>query len=187
MRGQIEEHLRVVGSLADILPDIESTGQDLVECLRSGHKILVAGNGGSAGDAQHFAAELMGRFVAEGPAYPCLALTTDSSMLTAWSNDYGFDTVFSRQIEGIGSPGDIFVGITTSGNSANILEAFEVCKARDIKSFGLLGKSGGKCGDRADKSVVVPSDITARIQECHILIIHLWCSMVDAQLKAPNA
>ena len=145
-----------------------------------GNKILICGNGGSAADAQHFAAELTGRYLKERRSYPALALTTDTSALTAIGNDYGFDSVFSRQIEGLGKAGDILIAISTSGRSPNILKAVEVAKARGLRTIGLLGRDGGTLKDLVDDAFIVPSEVTARIQEIHEMILHFLCESMDA-------
>ena len=155
---------------------------DMAERLRRGCKILVCGNGGSAADAQHFAAELSGRYLKERRALAGLALTTDSSALTAIGNDYGFDRVFSRQVEALGRPGDLLVGISTSGNSPNVLLAVEAAKGLGMRTLGLLGRDGGKLRDAVDEALVVPSAVTARIQEVHQIVYHFWCEALDEHL-----
>lgn len=163
------------------IPEIESIGQILGEAVKNGNKIMFCGNGGSAADAQHLAAELIVRLRpnVNRKALPGLALTVDSSILTAGGNDYGFDTVFSRSVEALGKEGDILIGISTSGNSKNILLAMESAKKIGVKCVGLLGKDGGFIKEVCDYSFIVPSDITARIQESHILIGHIWCEMIE--------
>lgn len=153
--------------------------EKVVETLKNGHKILIAGNGGSAADAQHFAAEIVGRFTTERQALPALALTTDTSILTSVGNDYAFDKIFSRQVEGLGAEGDLFIGISTSGNSGNIIEAIKVAQKKRIYTVGMLGKDGGKIKSMCDNSIVVPSNVTARIQEIHGMCIHIMCAFVD--------
>lgn len=156
---------------------------DLVTaCLKRGNKLLIAGNGGSAADAQHMAAELVGKFLKERKPFAALALTTDSSVLTSWSNDVSFGTVFARQLEALGKPGDVFVGISTSGNSANLVEAVAKAKSLGIASVCLLGKGGGKLKDLCDKAVVVPSDSVPRVQEVHELMFHIICEEVERVL-----
>jgi D-sedoheptulose 7-phosphate isomerase len=152
----------------------------IMGCLRNGGKVLFFGNGGSAADAQHLAAELVGRFVRERAGLPAIALTTDSSILTAVGNDYGFEQVFARQIQALGQPGDVAVAISTSGNSANVLEGVKEAKKRNLKTIGLTGKDGGTLAQQADVVITIPSTNTARIQECHIAIGHLFCELVDA-------
>lgn len=150
--------------------------------LKRGNKVLVAGNGGSAADAQHFAAELVGRYKKERVALPAIALTTDTSNLTAIGNDYGYDVVFSRQVEGLGNEGDVLFVISTSGNSPNLIKAVEVAQERGIKTIGLLGKSGGELKELCDISLVIPSNNTPRIQENHIFAIHCICEEVENNL-----
>jgi D-sedoheptulose 7-phosphate isomerase len=161
---------------------IALAGELLLETLRGGSQVLAFGNGGSASDAQHFAAELAGRFDGERPALPAIALGANSSDLTAIGNDYGFERVFARLIEAHGRPGDLAVGISTSGNSPNVLEAVSEARARGLRSVGLVGKGGGKLAGMVDVPIVVPSDVTARIQEAHITVLHVLCELVDAAL-----
>jgi len=158
---------------------IVAQAEDMAERLKRGCRILVCGNGGSAADAQHFAAELSGRYVKERRALAGIALTTDTSALTAIGNDYGFDRVFSRQVEALGRPGDLLVGISTSGNSPNVIRAVESAKELGLKTLGLLGRDGGKLKDLCDEALVVPSPITARIQEIHLMTYHFWCEAID--------
>jgi len=155
----------------------------ITRCLRNGGKVLFFGNGGSAADAQHLAAELVGRFVRERAGLPAIALTTDSSILTAVGNDYGFEQVFARQIQALGRAGDVAVAISTSGKSANVLEGVKEARKRKLKTIGLTGKDGGALAQRADVAVTIPSTSTARIQECHIAIGHLFCELVDADFS----
>nr|WP_233174076.1 D-sedoheptulose 7-phosphate isomerase [Pedobacter sp. ASV19] len=152
----------------------------ITECLAQGNKVLLFGNGGSASDAQHIAAEFTGRFVKERRSLPAIALTTDTSALTAIGNDYGFERIFERQVEGLSNPGDVLIGISTSGNSANVIKALERGNQSGCKTIGLTGRDGGKMNDCCDLNIVVPSDVTARIQEMHILIGHIICTAVDA-------
>lgn len=149
------------------------------DCLAAGGKLLLFGNGGSAADAQHLAAEFVGRFVVERAGLAAIALTTDSSILTAVANDYGFERVFARQIEALAQPGDVTIGISTSGNSANVLAAMKQAANQNLKTIGLVGKDGGLLARASDVSVIVPSANTARIQECHIAIGHIWCELVE--------
>ncbi len=159
---------------------IQQAGTSIIQTIHSGARIFICGNGGSAGDAQHFAAELTGRFERERRAWPAVALTTDTSALTAIGNDYGFDYVFSRQLEALGRPGDLLIAISTSGNSPNVRQAVAYAKANGISTIGLLGRDGGQLAREVDHALVVPSQRTARIQEMHILILHIWCEMLDA-------
>lgn len=163
------------------LDHVLAQADDMAERLRRGGKILVAGNGGSAADAQHLAAELSGRYLKERRALAGIALTTDTSALTAIGNDYGFEVVFSRQVEALGRPGDLFIGISTSGNSPNIVKAVESAKELGLKTLGLLGRDGGKLKGLVDDPLVVPSSVTARIQEVHQMIYHFWCEAIDAR------
>ena len=154
-------------------------GEDMAERLKRGCRILVCGNGGSAADAQHFAAELSGRYVKERRALAGIALTTDTSALTAIGNDYGYDHVFSRQVEALGRPGDLLVGISTSGNSPNVILAIAAAKALGMRTLGLLGRDGGKLATLVDDALVVPCPITARVQEIHQMTYHFWCEIID--------
>jgi D-sedoheptulose 7-phosphate isomerase len=154
----------------------------LVETLRSGKKILICGNGGSASDSQHFAAELIGRFEKERDSLPAIALTTDTSILTALGNDFGYDCIFDRQVYGLGKPGDVLVGISTSGNSVNVIRAVEAANAKRMCSIGLLGRGGGKIRDLVDLSIIVPHDVTARIQEVHEFILHYWAGVIENEV-----
>ncbi|MDD5156423.1 D-sedoheptulose 7-phosphate isomerase [Sulfurimonas sp.] len=154
-----------------------------VELYKKGlNKTILAGNGGSAADAQHIAAELVGRYGFDRPSLASLALTTDTSNITAIGNDYGYDKIFSRQLEGMGQKGDIFIGISTSGNSKNIINAFERAKEKGITTVALVGKDGGDMAKIADISLIVPSDSTPRIQESHILIGHIMCDIIEKEL-----
>lgn len=155
---------------------------EIAQTFRRGGKVLFFGNGGSAADSQHIAAEFIGRFQKERKALPAVALTTDTSILTALGNDYGFETVFARQIEGLGRPGDLAFGISTSGNSANVIEGMKKAKALGLKTVALTGGAGGKLAALADISVIVSSNTTARIQESHICIAHAICELVEQQL-----
>ena len=153
-------------------------------CLQSGGKILFCGNGGSAADAQHLAAEFVGRFILDRQALPAMALTTDSSILTAVGNDYGFEQVFSRQIQALGRPGDVAIGISTSGHSPNVIAAMREARKQGLKSIGLAGKDGGALAKCVDIPIVVASQKDARIQECHITIGHLICELAEKDMFA---
>src|SRR5258708_4702388 len=157
----------------------------IVRSLELGGKVFFFGNGGSAADAQHLAAEFTGRFLKERRALPALALSVNSSSLTAIGNDYGFDLVFARQLEALGKEGDVLVGISTSGNSRNVIRAMEVAKAKSIYTIALTG-SGGKMKDLADCSICIPSEDTPRIQECHILAAHIICEIAEEMLMEPS-
>jgi D-sedoheptulose 7-phosphate isomerase len=162
--------------------DIVNLGILIGKRLKFGNKLLICGNGGSAADSQHFAAEVVGRFEKERRGFSAIALTTDTSALTAIGNDYGFDKVFSRQVEALGQKGDILIGISTSGNSKNVIEAVKVAKGLGIFTVGLLGKDGGQLKDLVDKAFIVRSNNTARIQEIHITFIHAICRVLDLYL-----
>src|SRR3982751_2225312 len=177
---QLHDHQQTLQKVIDnLVPDIEAACELITTTIKNGNKVLLAGNGGSAADAQHIAAELSGRFVKHRKALPGIALTTDTSALTAIANDYGYDRVFSRQVEALAQPGDLFIGISTSGNSQGILNAFETATKFGCKTLGLSGRDGGKMNGICDLNVVVPSQTTARIQEMHILIGHIMCQYVD--------
>ena len=157
-------------------------GGSFSSALKQGQKILFVGNGGSAADAQHLAAEIVGRFERERSGLAALALTTDSSTLTSIANDYGFESIFSRQLEALGQEGDVFIAISTSGNSPNLVQAVEVAKAKGLVTIGMLGKTGGDLKALVDECLIVPSENTARIQEAHILIGHILCQLVEESL-----
>ena len=164
---------------SQLIETVTKVGEEMVRALRNGNKVLFFGNGGSAADAQHLAAEFVGRFELERRALPAIALTTDTSALTAISNDYGFESVFARQLEALGSPGDIAVGISTSGRSPNILGGIRAAKKAGAITVGMTGFCGNELSACADYCICVPSDRTARIQEAHILIGHILCKIVD--------
>ncbi len=165
---------------------IEDACRLCIDAYKTNHKILIAGNGGSAADAQHFAGELVSRIYFDRSPLAAIALTTDTSILTAIGNDYGFNQIFSRQILANGLRGDIFFGICTSGNSENILRAAEVCQALGIKVIGLLGNQGGKMKDLCDVCIIIPSISTPRIQECHLIIEHIICALIEKSLFGGN-
>jgi D-sedoheptulose 7-phosphate isomerase len=184
MKNLIERELRshqatLETVLTSMVPAIEEACNMVVETINSGKKVLLFGNGGSAADAQHIAAEFTGRFVKERIALPAIALTTDTSALTSIGNDYGYERVFERQVEALGNIGDLLIGISTSGNSPNVLRALLAGKAKGCKTLGLSGRDGGKMNDACDLNLVVPSDVTARVQEMHILIGHILCTAID--------
>lgn len=178
-KKNILEHQKLVSKLEFISSDVNLASNLIESSLKNDGCIFFCGNGGSAADSQHLAAEFTGRFVRERKAISGLALTTDTSTLTAIGNDYGYDEIFARQIEGLAKSGDCLVVISTSGNSTNIVRAIHKAKEIGVITVGLLGKDGGKIKDICDVSVVVPSQSTARIQEMHILIGHTWCEVVD--------
>ena len=154
----------------------------IISIFMDGGKIIVCGNGGSASDSIHFVGEIVGRFQKERRAMPAIALNADVATLTSIANDYGYEDVFSRQVEAIVNPNDIFIGISTSGNSKNIIKATQTAKVKGAKTVALLGKGGGILKSQVDIPIIVPSDITARIQECHILIIHIICELIEERL-----
>ncbi len=177
---ELIQHQQTLQKVIDTLqPQIQQAADMVVSTLQNGKKVLLAGNGGSASDAQHIAAELTGRYVKERRSLPGIALTTDTSALTAIGNDYGYDRVFARQLEGLGNEGDLFIGISTSGNSASVINAFEVAKRNGLQTLGLSGRDGGKMNSCCELNIIIPSDVTARIQEMHILIGHILCKAVD--------
>lgn len=159
--------------------DLERVGRLMAEAVTDGRKVLLCGNGGSAADAQHIAAELVGRFMTNRRGLPSIALTTDTSILTAVSNDYGYDHVFERQVEALGGKGDLLIGISTSGNSPNVERALVKARQMGIVTIGLLGRDGGRCLDLCDYAFVVPHTESARIQEIHITLGHILCGIVD--------
>jgi len=165
-----------------LMQTIAQVGRECVDLYKNGKKTLLAGNGGSAADAQHIAAELVGRYGFDRPSIPSIALTTDTSNLTAIGNDYGYDKVFSRQMEGMGSEGDLFIGISTSGNSENIVNAITAAKEKGVKTVALVGRDGGEMARIADYAIIVPSNETPRIQESHILIGHIICDIIEKEL-----
>ncbi len=180
----LEEHLKTIQALIDSrLPEIDAAGRLIWQALNSGNKILLCGNGGSAADAQHIAAELVGRYEQQRRAFPAISLTTDTSALTALSNDYGYEEVFARQVAALASAGDVLIAISTSGKSPSVVRAAEQARAQGCKTIALTGCAGEPLAAHCDLAVVVPSDRTARVQEAHITIGHLWCEMVDQALE----
>lgn len=178
--SELQAHKQVIQKVIDTLQeDILKASEMWVETLKKGNKILLFGNGGSAGDAQHIAAELTGRYKTERRGLPAIALTTDTSALTAIGNDYGFQRVFDRQVEALAVKGDLLVGISTSGNSPNVINALKIGKEIGCLTLGLSGRGGGKMTEFCDLNLIVPSEDTARIQEMHILIGHIICQVVD--------
>ena len=165
-----------------LMRNIAAAAQMIVDAYEQGKKTLLAGNGGSAADAQHIAGEFVSKFYFDRPGIASIALTTDTSIITAIGNDYGYDKLFSRQIQAQGSAGDVFIGISTSGNSANLVEALRMCGQKGIKTIGLTGFTGGKMDSMCDLCIKVPSGETPRIQESHILIGHIICCIVEEKL-----
>jgi D-sedoheptulose 7-phosphate isomerase len=179
---QIKKSYEVKKSILEnkeIFNEIIKIGEILIDVYKKGNKLLIAGNGGSAADAQHIAGELVSKFYFDRPALPAIALTTDTSIITAIGNDYGYEYLFSRQIEANGVKGDAFLGISTSGNSKNIIEGVKKAKEKGLITIGLTGETGGEMKNLCDYIIKVPSSETPRIQESHILIGHIWCSMIE--------
>lgn len=176
----ISEHLSTIENLKkNCIPDIKKIALLCQETLQHGHTIFFCGNGGSAADSQHLAAEIVGRFLKERRGMPAVALTTDTSILTAVSNDYGYEQIFARQVEALVRPGDAVIGLSTSGNSANVVAALEMAKTMGAITIGMTGGTGGKLAQLCDACLVVPSPVTARVQEAHILVGHIICEMID--------
>ncbi len=187
MIDAIEQALEEHGRLADVvrrdlMPGVAAAAAILIECIRAGGKIMWCGNGGSAADAQHLAAELIGRFKRERQPIASIALTTDTSILTCVGNDYGFSDIFSRQVEALAAAGDALVAISTSGNSENVLRAVRAVKPKGVRCIGLLGRDGGSLKSLCDLPLVIPSRDTARIQEMHITIGHILCDLLEANV-----
>ena len=184
INGYLQKSIAVKEKLknsADVLAEVSKVASLIVAAYQKGNKVLLAGNGGSAADAQHIAAEFVSRFFYDRPGLPAIALTTDTSMLTAIGNDYGYDKLFSRQVQAQSKEGDIFIGISTSGNSKNIVNAVFAAKEAGVLSVVLCGEAG-QLKDIADVAICVPSTVTPYIQECHICIGHMICAVVEAQI-----
>ncbi len=178
--NEFQSHLETIVKVIEHLQDdLETASVLVVDTLKNGGKIILCGNGGSAADAQHIAAEFTGRYKTERRGLPGIALTTDTSALTAIGNDYGYDRVFDRQLEAIGNKGDLLIGISTSGNSKNIISALKLAQEMGCKTIGFTGRDGGSMNDVCDINLIVPSDNTPRIQEMHILFGHTICQIVD--------
>ena len=169
-------------SFQNIAAQVIEAGEKIKTCLFGGNKVLICGNGGSAADAQHLAAEIVCRFEKSRPGFPALCLSANTSVLTSWSNDYHFDTVFARQVEVFGQSGDLLIPISTSGNSPNIIKATEQAKNQDVFTIGLLGREGGQMKGLVDLPIVIPAQRTAFIQECHLMVYHFWCEMLERGL-----
>lgn len=179
----IQEHNDVLESISQLDESIEEVANIFISCLENDGTIFWCGNGGSASDSQHLAGELVGRFSGERRPLKSIALTADSAVMTCIVNDYGYEHIFSRQIEGLGVRGDVLVGISTSGNSKNVIHALEVAKKKGMSTIGLLGKGGGQCSAIVNQSIIVPSKSTARVQEMHILIGHILCDLIEEGLS----
>ena len=185
IKSHFEDSIQVKNQILQdkaLIELIQKVALITTNAYKNGFKTMLAGNGGSAADAQHIAGEFVSRFYFDRPGIPSIALTTDTSILTAIGNDYGYDRLFARQVQAQGVKGDIFIGISTSGNSTNIIEALQVCKEKEIISIGLTGQSGGKMADLCDYCIKVPSNCTPRIQESHIVIGHIICAIVEEEI-----
>lgn len=180
----IEEKKQILDALetSGYLDVVGQAAEEMVTCLKNGNKIILAGNGGSAADAQHFAGEIVGRFMMERKALAAVSLCVDPSVMTCIGNDYGYDAVFERQLQGIGREGDVLIAISTSGNSKNLINAVSLAKEMNMKSVGFLGKNGGKLKDMCDYALVVPSDSTPRIQEIHTFTVHVLCEFIEQKI-----
>ena len=180
IKFEFEEHLKTSqATFESIGHSVEVAAKLCIDCLKNGKKILLFGNGGSAADAQHIAAELVGRYKTERKGLAAIALTTDTSALTAIGNDYGYDCVFDRQVEALANTGDVAIGISTGGSSANVASALKLAKDLDCKTIGFSGRGGGEMNELCDINIVVPAQDTARIQEMHIVIGHTICHLID--------
>ena len=177
----LEDLIATLGRFRALVPAVEATGAEIRRALQGGHKLLTAGNGGSAADALHLAEELVGKFDKERASLPAIALCADPTLLTCIANDYGFEQIYSRQIEGHGRPGDVLVVFSTSGKSPNIVAALKAAKARQLRTIAVLGKDGGAAKGLADHEIIVPSNSTARIQEVHTFILHSWLELLEAE------
>lgn len=178
----IQEHKELLKSLEPIKKDIDTAIQMIIKTYKTGNKVLICGNGGSAADAQHMAGELVCRFKINRRGLPAIALTTDTSVITAWTNDISFETLFSRQIEALGKKDDLLISISTSGNSPNCIKANEQAKNMEMQVINLLGRDGGKMKHSGDLDIIIPSNNTPRVQEMHELIIHIVCELVEREL-----
>jgi D-sedoheptulose 7-phosphate isomerase len=181
-----DESSNIIKISSTLSKEIEISVEQILRSLSHGKKIVIMGNGGSAADAQHIAAEFIGRFKMERTSIPAISLTTDTSILTSLGNDYSFDDIFKRQIEGLVNPGDVVIGISTSGNSINVKNALQLARKKNAKTIGLLGKKGGIIKKYADISIIVDSSSTPRIQEVHRLIYHIICELVEKKISEKN-
>ena len=183
INSYINQHVKVVNSVSQISHAIEDAFTTIASCIDRHNKILIFGNGGSAADCQHFVAELVGRFIKERKALPAIALTTDTSILTAVANDYDYESVFTRQVEALVNGGDVVIGVSTSGNSLNVFNALLLAKENEwCTTIGLLGSDGGMIKAIVDIPIVVQSNTTYCIQECHIMILHMLCKLIDERM-----
>ena len=182
IKSMIQESAGTKRMCEALAPKIEEAVKIIINALKNNNKILLAGNGGSASQASHIAAEFVGRYKIERKGLPAIALTTDLAAITAIGNDYGFDIIFERQMEALGNKGDVFIALSTSGNSENIVNAAEKAKKMNIHVIGLLGKDGGKLKNTSSIEIIVPSSNTPRVQEAHLMILHIICELVDKEL-----
>ena len=183
LRDAIEAATQTLRALSSLEPQMAHAADVIDQCLRAGKKLLVCGNGGSAGDASHFATELVVRFAKDRRALPAICLASDSGILTATGNDYGFDEIFSRQVAAFGVPGDVLICLTTSGKSRNVIRALQEAKARQMKTIAFLGRDGGSTVGIAEVDLLVKSDSTARVQEAHQLLLHVLCEIIEDRLE----
>ena len=184
IENEFNEHIQVANSIHFLTDAVAISAQLCIDCLKNGGKILLFGNGGSAADAQHIAAELVGRYKVERKSLPAIALTTDTSALTAIGNDYGYIHVFDRQVEALANKGDVAIGISTSGNSINVISALKLANDLGCRTIGLSGKGGGEFNSLCDVNIIAPSEDTPRIQEIHIVIGHTICHLIDQEFKS---
>lgn len=178
---RLDEHVRAINALSADRATVAEIALAITEALRNGHKVLIFGNGGSAADAQHFAGELVGHLYMDRRALPVIALSTNTSNMTAIANDFGYDQVFARQVEALGAPGDVAIGITTSGNSPNVVAAMDVARNEGLKTIGMTGRGGGNVGANSDLCLAIDTEDTPRCQEAHIAAIHIICEWVEKE------
>ena len=183
IQSHIKEHQEVLDTINTLADSIEQIASNLINCLKNDGTIYWCGNGGSASDSQHLAGELIGRFVGNRRPLRSIALATGGAEGSCIANDFGYDDIFSRQIDGFGKEGDVLIGITTSGNSQNVIKALNVAKSKKMKTIGLLGKGGGKALETVDHAIVIPSNTTARVQEMHIMVGHILCDLIEEGLN----
>jgi D-sedoheptulose 7-phosphate isomerase len=183
LRDAIEAATQILRALSSLEPQMAQAADVIDQCLRAGKKLLVCGNGGSAADASHFATELVVHFAKDRRALPAICLTSDSGILTAAGNDYGFDEIFARQVAAFGEPGDLLICLTTSGKSRNVIRALEEAKARKLRTIAFLGREGGSSNGIADIDLLVRSNSTARVQEAHQLLLHVLCETIESRLE----
>ena len=183
VKAEIKDHIENAKLLNNLISDISIFSQKVIEVFRRNNKLLICGNGGSAADAQHFSSELIGRFEKTRKSFPAISLTTDSSSITSISNDFSFEDIFSRQIQGLGQPGDMLISISTSGKSKNIIKAVKTAKKMNLETLALLGRDGGNVLKDVDYAITINTSRTCRIQEMHGLIIHIICGLIEEQIN----